>query len=216
MLRLLGLFGNRAFFLSVKVRIELLQDLLAGLLDVHVEILQNPCGDAVAFAEQAEENVLGADIGVIERLGFLGGKGEHLLDARRVGDVADHLLIGAGANLFLDLHADGLEIEAHLLENVHRDTLSQLDEAKEQVLGTDKVVIEPVGFLARESEDLLRSRREIVHGFIAHSCLINASAEFFVQRPVANAHLRRDNPSSRPLFSRFATTVIVWREQGIS
>ena len=54
-----------------EIGVELLQDLLAGLLDVHVEVLEHARGDAVAFAQQAEQDVLGADVGVIERLGFL-------------------------------------------------------------------------------------------------------------------------------------------------
>ena len=98
---------------AAKFGIEFLQDFLAGLLDVDVQVLQHAGGDAVAFAQQAEQDVLGADVGVVERLGLLGGEREHLLHARRVGDVADHLLVGAGADLLLDLHADGFEVEAH-------------------------------------------------------------------------------------------------------
>src|SRR5438094_4045332 len=37
------------------------------------------------------------------------------------------------------------------------------------MFGADEIVVEPVGFLARQRENLLRSRREIVHGFIAHN-----------------------------------------------
>jgi hypothetical protein len=33
-------------------------------------------------------------------------------------------------------------------------------------------MIEAVGFLAREREHLLRARREIAHGFVAHTCEI--------------------------------------------
>ena len=76
--------------------------------------------------------MLGADVGVVERLGFLGGERQHLLHARRVGNVADHLLIGTGADLLLDFHADGLEVEADLLQDVYRHALAQLDQAQEQ------------------------------------------------------------------------------------
>ena len=167
--RFLRRFRAGAFLLRVEIRIEFLEDLLAGLLDVHVEVLKHAGGDAVAFAQQAEQDVLGADVGVVERLGFLGGEGEHLLHAGRVGDVADHLLIGSGANLFLDLHADGFEVKAHLLEHVDRDALAKFDQPEQQVLGADKVVVESIRFFARQREHLLRPGREVVHGFITHN-----------------------------------------------
>ena len=128
-------------------------------------------GHAVAFAQQAEQNVLGADVSVIERLGLLGREREDLLHARRVGDVADHLLVGAGADLLLDLHADGFEVEAHFLEDIDGDALAQLDQAEQKMFGAEKVVVEPVGFLARQREHLLRARREIAHGFVAHTSI---------------------------------------------
>ena len=127
--------------------------------------MQDARGDAVALAQQAEQNVLGADVGVVEGLGLLLRQGEDLLHARRVGNVADHLLVGAGADLLLDLQADGFQVEAHFLEHIDGDALAQLDEAEQEVFGADKVVVEPVGFLARQREHLLRARREIVHGF---------------------------------------------------
>ena len=65
------------FFLGGEVRIQFLQNFLARLLDVHVQIFQDARGHAVAFAQQAEQNVFGADVGVIEGLGFLGGEREN-------------------------------------------------------------------------------------------------------------------------------------------
>ncbi len=156
-------------FLAGEVRVQLLQNFLARLLDVHVEALQDARGPAVAFAQQAEQNVFRADVGVVERLGFLLREAEHLLDARRVGNVADHLLVGAGADLLLDLHADGFEVEAHFLEDVDGDALAQLDEAEQKMFGAEIVVVQPVGFLPCQREHLLRARREIAHRFIAHT-----------------------------------------------
>ena len=56
-----------------------------------------------------------------------------------------------------------------LLEHIHGDALPQLDQAEQQMFRAEKVVVEPVGFLARQREHLLRARREIAHGFIAHT-----------------------------------------------
>ena len=146
-----------------EVRIEFLEDFIAGALDVDFEILQHAGGHAFAFAEQAEQDVLGADVGMVERLGLLAGEREHLLHARRVGDVADHLLLRAGADLLLHLHADGFEVEAHLLQHVDGDALAELDQPEQQMLGADVVVVEAVRFLAGEGEDLLGAGGEVVH-----------------------------------------------------
>ena len=50
-----------------------------------------------------------------------------------------------------------------LLEDVDGDALAELDQAEQQVLGADVVVVEAVGFLARQREHLLGARGEIVH-----------------------------------------------------
>ena len=107
--------------------------------------------------------MFGADVIVVELLGFLLRKREDLLHARCVGNVADHLGLGSGANLLFHFHADGLEIEAHFLEDVDGDSLAQFDEAKKQMFRAHVVVVEPVRFFAGQREHLLRSRREIVH-----------------------------------------------------
>ena len=115
-----------------EVRIEFLEDFVAGPLDIDVEILQHARGDAFAFAQQAEQDVLGADVGMVERLRFLAGEREHFLHARRVGNVADHLRFRAGADLLLDFHPDGFEIEAHFLQDVDRHALPELDQPEQQ------------------------------------------------------------------------------------
>ena len=118
-------------FAGGKIGIEFLEHFVAGALDVDLEGLEHARGHAVAFAQQAEQDVLGADVGVIERLGFLAGEREDLLHARRVGDVARHLGVRAGADLLFHLDADGLEIEAELLQHIDRDALPELDQPEQ-------------------------------------------------------------------------------------
>jgi len=146
-----------------EIRIELAEDLVAGALDIDLQILEDAGGDAVAFAEEAEEDVLGADVAVVQGLRLLSGEGEDLLHAGRVGDVPDHLGLGTVADLLLDFEAHGVEVEVHLLQDVDRDALAELDEAEEEVLGPHVVVVETVRLLAGESQDLLRSGGEIIH-----------------------------------------------------
>ncbi len=147
-----------------EVRVEFLEDLIAGALDVDAEGFEDPGGHALPFAEESEQDVFRADIRMIEGLCLLAGEGEDLLHARGVGNVPDHLGFRAGSDLFFDLHADAFEIEPEFLEDVDGHALAELDQAQEQMLGADVVVVEPVGFLACEREDLLGAWGEIIHG----------------------------------------------------
>ena len=80
--------------------------------------------------------------------------------ARRVGNVADHFLIGAGADFLLDGDADGVEISRHMpCSSIDGDALPQLDQTEQQMLGAEEVVVETVGLFACQREHLLRARR---------------------------------------------------------
>ena len=68
--------------------------------------------------------MLGANVGVVQRLGFLFRKLEHFFNARGVRDVAGQFLVRAGADLFLDLEAHSLQIEAHFLKDIDGDALA--------------------------------------------------------------------------------------------
>ena len=100
---------------------------------------------------------------MIERFGFLTSESENFFHPRSVGDVADHFCFGPGADLFFHFHPDGLQIEAHLLQNIDGDALTELDQSEQEMLGADVIVIETIGFFAREGEDLLGAGGEIVH-----------------------------------------------------
>ena len=73
------------------------------------------------------------------------------------------MVSGPGANLLLHFHSHGLEVETHLLQNVHRHALPQLDQSEQQMLGADVIMVEAVGFLAGKRQDLLGAWGEIIH-----------------------------------------------------
>ena len=160
-----GTFGPLA---ARKLGIELAEDLVTRALDVDVEGFEDAGSDALPFAEEPQQNVLRADIRMVEGLRFLPGEREDFFHARRVRNTALGLRFLAGTNLFLHGIANGLEIEPHFLENAHSDALAQLDQPEQNVLGADVVVVEAVGFLAGEREHLLGSRREVIHRFLGH------------------------------------------------
>ena len=144
-------FGNFPTLLiisGVKIRIEFLQHFIACTIEVDFKILENLGGDPLTFTEQTEKNMLGADIGMLERLRLFAGQGQYLLHTRRVGDIPSHLVFLTGANLLLDLLANRFQIQSHFLEHIHGHSLTKLDETEQQMLGPDVVVVEAVGFLA--------------------------------------------------------------------
>src|SRR5207237_38451 len=67
---------------------EQLDDLLAHAGEVGAELDQHLGGHALALADEAEEDVLGADVVVAELQRLAQGQLEHLLGAGREGDVA--------------------------------------------------------------------------------------------------------------------------------
>jgi len=109
---------------------------------------------------------------VVEIFRLLLRERDDFFHARRVGNVADHFLVRPAADLLLDFDADAVEVNAHALQNIDGDALPQLDQAEQEMFRAEKIMVQPVGFLAREREHLLRARRKITHGFIAHTCSI--------------------------------------------
>src|SRR4029079_19203019 len=64
------------------------EHLVAHLLRVRIEVEQDACGDALVLADEAEQDVLGADVVVAEGERLAEGELEHLLRTRREGDLA--------------------------------------------------------------------------------------------------------------------------------
>ena len=70
------------------------------------EVHQHLGGDAFLLAQQAQEQVLGADVVVVEAAGLLDGVLDDLLGARGVGELAHGDHVGAALDDLLDLEAD--------------------------------------------------------------------------------------------------------------
>ena len=121
-----------------------LDHLLADPSEVSPERDEDLGGDALALADQAEQHVLGPDVGVAElqRLAqreledLLGPRGERRGPRRGVSRHADRLL---------DLLADGLERDAHGVERLGGHALALVDEAEQDVLGPDEAVVQQPG-----------------------------------------------------------------------
>jgi hypothetical protein len=134
-------------------------DLVADLLGVGVEVEQDARGHALVLADQAEQDVLGADVVVAKRERLAERQLEHLLGARGERDLAGGDLL-AGADDPDHLGADALHGDVERLEDARSETLLLAQQAEKDVLCTDVVVLENSGLLLGEDDDLPGPFRE--------------------------------------------------------
>src|SRR6185369_16755679 len=87
-LRLLGGPGRRALRQDA-------DDFVADLVEVHAERLQDAGGDALAFADEAQEQVLRADVVVAEAAGLVDGELDDALRARGEPGLTDDWPVAA-------------------------------------------------------------------------------------------------------------------------
>ena len=121
-LRLLGGAGGRALRQDA-------DDLVADLVEVDAEALQHAGGDALALADEAQQQVLGADVVVAEAAGLVDRQLDDALRARREPDLADDRAVPA-ADDELDRGPDLGQLDVHVLEHARRDALALADEAR--------------------------------------------------------------------------------------
>ena len=128
-------------------------DLVADLLGVGVEVEQDARGDALVLAHEAEQDVLGADVVVAERQRLAQRELEHLLRARRERDLAGRDLV-ALADDARDLRAHLLDGDVERLEHPRGETFFLAQQAEQDVLGADVVVLQRPRLVLRENDDL--------------------------------------------------------------
>ena len=104
-------------------------DLVADLVQVHAERLEDAGGDALALADEAQQQVLRADVVVAEPAGLVDGELDHALRTRREADLADDRAITT-ADDELDRRPDLGQLDVHVLEDARRDALALADEAR--------------------------------------------------------------------------------------
>ena len=108
-----------------------------------------------------EQQVLGADVVVAQAARLVDGQLDDPLGARRQADLADDRPVAA-ADDELDGGADLGQLDVHVLEHARGDALALADEAEQQVLGADVVVVEALRLVLGERQDLARPVGELV------------------------------------------------------
>jgi hypothetical protein len=110
-------------------------------VEVGAELDEHLGGDALALADEAEQDVLGADVVVAQLQRLAQGQLEHLLGARGEGDVTGGRLLALADDL-LHLLAHGLERDAEGLQALAATPSPSWMRPEQDVLGADVVVVE--------------------------------------------------------------------------
>src|SRR5437016_939786 len=128
-------------------------DLVANLLGIGVEVEQDARRDSLVLANEAEQDVLGADVVVSERKRFPQRQLEDFLGARRERDLTARDLV-ALADDACDLRPHLFDRDVEGLEHPRRETLFLAEQPEQDVLSADVVVLERPRLVLRENHNL--------------------------------------------------------------
>ncbi len=127
------------------------RDLLADLGEPQAALVQNLGGEALLLAQQPEQQVLGADVLVVEPLGLLGAVGQNALAlvAERQIHRGGNLLANRGVrfNLLANRFDGGVRPQEPV-----RQRLVFAQQPEQQVLGLDVGAAELAGLVPREED----------------------------------------------------------------
>src|SRR2546425_6268888 len=137
-------------------------DLVPDLFERHAERLENARGDPLAFADEPEEQVLGADVAVAELPCLVDRELDDLLGARRERDLARGGRGVAPADDELDGRAHLGKLHSEGIEYARRYPFALTHETEKEVLRSDVVVVETDRLVLGEREDSLGAVVEAV------------------------------------------------------
>src|SRR5699024_5789362 len=109
-------------------------------------------GDALTLADEAQQDVLGADVIVAQLPGLTQAELEDALRARGERDVAGPRTLPLPDDR-LRLAAVALERDAEALEGLGGHALPLVDEPQQDVLGADVIVVEHPGLFLGQNDD---------------------------------------------------------------
>ena len=145
-----------------------LDHLLADPAGVSAQLDEHLGGDALALTDQAEQDVLGADVVVTEGQGLPQRQLEDLRGARSEGDVPGGFLLALAGDL-PDVLADRLQADPQRLKGLGGDAVALADQAEQDVLGADVVVTEHPGLFLSQDRNPPRPVGEPLEHLVAPS-----------------------------------------------
>jgi hypothetical protein len=131
---------------------EQLDDLLADAVEIGAQLHQDPGGDALALADQAEQEMLGADVAVAEPHGLALREHKRCLGLRREWNVPGRRPIAHAAHPLNPL-PNYLKRYAQHLEDARGDAFTLTDKAEQKMLGVDVVAVVSLGFLLSQDNN---------------------------------------------------------------
>jgi hypothetical protein len=122
-----------------------LNDGLTNLLQLRPQLLENLSRNSFSFTDQTEEDVFGSDVVMAELESLAEGELEDFLGARRKRNMTGGRLLALTDDLD-DLVAHGCEIDIEALQSLGCYSLTLVEQAKQDVLGADVIVVEKPRF----------------------------------------------------------------------
>ena len=145
----LGRTDAGTLVLLALVAAQQLDNLLTDPVEVGAELDEHLGGHTLTLANQAEQDVLGPDVVVAKLKRLAQAQLEDLLGARGKGDVTGRGLLTLADDL-LNLFTHGIQGDPEVLQRLCRDAFALVDQAEQDVLGSDVVVVEHARLFLRK------------------------------------------------------------------
>ena len=148
--------GQQRRFLDARQRrlfVQQLDDVLADGVQPHPLFHEDRRGDRPLLAQDAEQQVLGADVVVQQAVGFFGRKLQHALGFRAERDLDRGRDLLAEHRPAFDFLADVLERQVRAREDPAGEPFALANQAQQEVLGLDRDAAELTGLVAGEEEN---------------------------------------------------------------
>ena len=145
-----------ALLVTPLVAAEHLDDRLTHLRQIRALLSQHLGGHTLTLLQEAEQQMLRPNVVVAQLKGLTQTQLENALRARRERNMALNRLLTLANNLN-DRSAHGLTLDAHRLQSLRRDALALRDQAEQQVLRANVIVLKTAGLILREHDDPARA-----------------------------------------------------------
>ena len=109
---------------------EQVQHLLAHFFQLEVQVHQHLSRDTLLLTQQAEQEVFGSHVIVIQVASFLDGILNHLFRSRSLGQFPHRDHFRAGLNDLLNLVTDLTQVDIQIPEDIRGNAAAFLDQAK--------------------------------------------------------------------------------------
>ena len=142
-----------------RLLVQQLHDVVAHRVQPHPLFHQDGGRHGSLFAQDAEQQVLGADVAVEELVRFFGRVLQHALRLAAEGDLHRRGDLLAEHRAPFDFLADAVERQVRALEDSAGQTLAFTDEPQQEMLRLNRDAPELAGFISREEENPSRPFR---------------------------------------------------------